>query len=94
MKLAMIAGVALVACASVAAAKPHTAADTGFLQISGGSACPAETTQMVTGSNVIFRNTNNGNLTEDARCWQSPPASTSQVDVLILGPCVVCRFGP
>ena len=94
MKLAMIAGVALLACASVALAKPHLAADTSFLQVSGGSACPAETTQVVTGSNVIFRNTNNGNLSEDARCWQTPPASTSQVDVLILGPCVVCRFGP
>ena len=94
MKLAMIAGVALVACASIASAKPHTAPDTSFLQISGGSACPAETTPVVTGSNVIFRNTNNGNLTEDARCWQTPPAATSQVDVLILGPCVVCRFGP
>jgi hypothetical protein len=94
MKLAMIVGAALVACASIAAAKPHTAADTSFLQISGGSTCPAETTQVVTGSTVIFRNANNGNLTEDARCWQTPPASTSQVDVLILGPCVVCRFGP
>ncbi len=94
MKLAMMASVALVACASIASAKPHTAADTSFVQVSGGSTCPAETTEIVAGSSVIFRNTNNGNFTEDARCWQTPPASTAQVDVVILGPCVVCRFGP
>jgi len=93
MKLAIMASLSLIACASIAFAKPHTPADTNLMVVTGGTACPEGTTELVTGSSVIFRNTNNGNLTEDARCWQSPPASTTQVDVLVLGPCVVCRFG-
>ena len=85
--------VGLLACTSVASAKSHGAADVTFVIVSGGTTCPANTTQLYTGSSVIFRNPTNGNLTEDARCWQTPPASTTQVDVLVLGSCVACRFG-
>jgi hypothetical protein len=35
---------------------------------------------------------NNGNLTEDARCWQTAPTETSDLGVLVLGPCVACRL--
>jgi hypothetical protein len=94
MKRMVIAGLALAACASVAAAKSHTAADTNLVGISGATTCPAGTTQVAAGSHVIYRNPNNGNLTEDARCWATVPASTAQIEVNVLGPCVVCRFGP
>jgi hypothetical protein len=94
MKRMTIASLVLVAGASLAAAKSHTAADTNLMGISGGTTCPAGTTQVAVGSHVIYRNPNNGNLTEDARCWTTVPASTSQIEVDVLGPCVVCRFGP
>ena len=89
----MVASVGLIACASVAWAKPHVAADTSFLIVSGGSTCPTGTTELHTGSSVIFKNPSNGNLTEDARCWETAPSPTVDVGVVILGPCVVCRFG-
>jgi hypothetical protein len=90
----MLVAIGLIACVSVAWAKPHTAADTNFLAVAGGSTCPTGTTQVHTGTSVIFENPKNGNLTEDARCWQTVPASTSDVVVVVLGSCVVCRFGP
>jgi len=38
---------------------------------------------------VAFRHVKNpidGNLAEDARCWQRPPSTTSDVTVVILNP--------
>jgi hypothetical protein len=93
MKHAVLAGVVVLSCAAVAWGK-HVAPDTNVVIVPGGSACPAGTTQLHTGSSVIFKNPGNGNLTEDARCWQSTPSTTSEVTVVVLGPCVVCRFGP
>jgi hypothetical protein len=94
----MAASVGLVACASIArgaqfAVNQHTTPDATFVVVSGGGTCPAGTKQLYAGSSVIFRNAGNGNLTEDTRCWQTPPESTAQVEVAVLGPCIVCRFG-
>ena len=72
---------------------PHTPPSTTFVTVSGGNACPKGTTELYSGSSVVFRNTGNGNLTEDTRCWKNAPTSTADVDVVVLGPCVVCRFG-
>jgi len=62
--------------------------------VSGGSTCPTGTTPLYAGSDVVFRNPNNGNLTEDARCWQTAPSPTTEVGVAVVGPCVVCRLAP
>ncbi len=95
MKLGMMAaGVGLIACASVAWAKPHELFEVSVVIVSGGGTCPADTTELYAGSAVVFRNPNNGNLTEDARCWQTAPSATTDVGVAAVGPCVVCRFGP
>ena len=94
MKLASIAVLALLGCASVAWAKPHVAANTNVIVVSGATACPAGTTEVHSGASLIFKNTNNGNLTEDTRCWETPPSTSVDAVVVILGPCVVCRFGP
>jgi len=95
MRLTRMASAALVLCASIAWAKPpREATEVTVVVVSGGSSCPTGTTELYAGSSVVFRNPNSGNLTEDARCWQTPPSSTTQVDVLILSSCVVCRFGP
>jgi hypothetical protein len=90
---AVLAGVLLLACTRVAWAK-HVAPDTNVVIVPGASSCPTGTTEVHTGYSVIFKNPGNGNLVEDARCWQTPPSTTSEVTVLVLGPCVVCRFGP
>jgi hypothetical protein len=93
MKLAfMIAGIALVACASVGVAKPREPADATLMIVTGGSACPTGTTALYAGNAVVFKNPNNGNLTEDARCWQTAPTTTTEAGVVVMGPCVVCRL--
>ena len=89
-----VAAAGLVACASVGSAKSHEPADASFVAVSGGSACPTGTAEIYAGTSVLFRNPTNGNLTGDTRCWQATPSSTIDADVIVLGPCVVCRFMP
>ena len=93
MKLATITAVALFAHAPMALATSHSAPDTNVLAVAGASTCPDGTVLVHTGTSVIFKNTNSGNITEDARCWVTPPATSVDAVVVILGPCVVCRFG-
>ena len=94
----LVVSAGLIACASIATGAQftpnrHTSADTSFMVLSGGGACPSGTTLLYTGSSIVLRNPGNGNLTEDARCWQVPPTPTAHVDVEVLAPCAVCRFG-
>ncbi len=94
MKRAMVAvGAGLLLSAAIASAAQHTPADTTFMILSGGTTCPSGTTQLYTGFSIALRNPGNGNLTEETRCWQTPPVSTTHVDIEILAPCAVCRFG-
>jgi hypothetical protein len=88
----MVSIVTVLAWASVAGAKAHEPADASVVIVSGGTTCPTGTTELFAGSSVVFRNPNNGNLTEDARCWQTAPTETSDLGVLVLGPCVACRL--
>jgi len=90
----MVLAIGLIVCTSVAWAKPREPADASIVIVSGGSTCPAGTTELYAGSDVVFRNPDNGNLTEGARCWQTAPSATTEVGVAVVGPCVVCRLAP
>jgi len=95
--MAIVATLGVVSNASIARSvqftAPHTPPSTTFVTVSGGNTCPKGTTDLYAGSSVIFRSVGTGSLTEDTRCWKTPPTSTTQIEVTILGPCIVCRFG-